>query len=142
MDDIFTKRLAQMMHQTQMTQGALAREIGVQRQTVSLYMLGRSRPDTDRLILIAKALSTTPNYLLGFTDNPSPEGVTRVIKLEVRPYCERCPEFTPEKLTDPCSRYYQDSCLADVDTLIVCAHRQRCAAIANWFRAREGERNA
>ena len=70
MDDIFTKRLAQMTHQTQMTQGALAREIGVQRQTVSLYMLGRSRPDTDRLILIAKALSTTPNYLLGFTDNP------------------------------------------------------------------------
>ena len=142
MDDVFTKRLAQMMHQTQMTQGALAREIGVQRQTVSLYMLGRSRPDTDRLILIAKALRTTPNYLLGFTDDPSPEGVTRVIKLEVRPYCERCPEFTPEKYTVSCDHYYQNSSLTDVDTFIVCTHRERCAAIANWFRAREGERNA
>jgi transcriptional regulator with XRE-family HTH domain len=142
MDDVFTKRLEQMMQAMQMTQRDLAIEIGVQRQTVSLYVLGRSRPDTDRLILIAKALRTTPNYLLGFTDDPNQEGVNRVIKLEVRPYCERCPEFAPEKLTDPCSRYYQDSCLTDVDTLIVCAHRQRCAAVANWFRAREGERNA
>lgn len=65
-----------------------------------------------------------------------------MIKLEVMPYCERCPEFTPVKQTDPCSRYYQDSCLTDVYTFVVCAHRQRCAAIANWFRAREGERNA
>ncbi len=48
MDDVFTKRLEQMMQAMQMTQRALAIEIGVQRQTVSLYVLGRSRPDTDR----------------------------------------------------------------------------------------------
>nr|DAW64804.1 MAG TPA: hypothetical protein [Caudoviricetes sp.] len=63
-----------------------------------------------------------------------------MIKLEVMPYCERCPEFTPVKQTDPCSRYYQDSCLTDVDTFVVCAHRQRCAAIANWFMARREEK--
>ena len=142
MDDVFVNRLELRMRAKWMTQRALATAIGVQRQTVSLYMLGRSRPDTDRLILIAKALGTTPNYLLGFTDDPTPEGVTRVIKLDVRPYCERCPEFTPVKQTDPCERYYQVSCLTDVDTFVVCAHRQRCDAIANWFRAREGERNA
>lgn len=65
-----------------------------------------------------------------------------MIKLEVMPYCERCPEFTPEKYTMTCDRYYQDSCLTDVDTRVVCAHRQRCAAIANWFRERGRERNA
>ena len=48
MDDVFTKRLEQMMQAMQMTQRALAIEIGVQRQTVSLYVLGRRRPDTDR----------------------------------------------------------------------------------------------
>lgn len=65
-----------------------------------------------------------------------------MIKLETQPYCERCPEFTPEKYTVSCDHYYQNSSLTDVDTFIVCAHRDRCAAIASWFRAREGERNA
>lgn len=65
-----------------------------------------------------------------------------MIKLETQPYCERCPEFTPEKYTVSCDHYYLNSSLTDVDTFIVCAHRGRCAAIANWFRAREGERNA
>ena len=69
-NSIFAQRLRQTMEQMKMTQGDLAKEIGVQRQTVSLYTLGQSSPDAERLILIANALKTTPNYLLGFTEDP------------------------------------------------------------------------
>ena len=34
-------------------------------------LIGQSSPDAERLILIANALKTTPNYLLGFTDDPA-----------------------------------------------------------------------
>lgn len=70
-NSIFAQRLRQTMEQIKMTQVDLAKEIGVQRQTVSLYTLGQSSPDAERLILIANALKTTPNYLLGFTDDPA-----------------------------------------------------------------------
>ena len=69
-NSIFAQRLRQTMEQMKMTQVDLAKEIGVQRQTVSLYTLGQSSPDAERLILIANALKTTPNYLLGFTEDP------------------------------------------------------------------------
>lgn len=70
-NSIFAQRLRQTMEQMKMAQVDLAKEIGVQRQTVSLYTLGQSSPDAERLILIANALKTTPNYLLGFTDDPA-----------------------------------------------------------------------
>ena len=47
-NSIFAQRLRQTMEQMKMTQGDLAKEIGVQRQTVSLYTLGQSSPEDVR----------------------------------------------------------------------------------------------
>lgn len=57
--------------------------------------------------------------------------MNRVIVLSVMPYCGRCPNFTPEKYTTPCKDYFPDSYLGDVDTTIVCAHREHCETIVN-----------
>lgn len=144
MDDVFTKRLKLMMKARQTTQGALAREIGVQRQTVSLYMLGRSRPDTDRLISIAKALGTTPNYLLGFTDNPNQKGANSVIKLDIKPYCEECPNFSARVSRATVAIFNRPEVLgyADrADTTIFCEHSEMCARIARIVR-KDGVGNA
>lgn len=48
-NSIFAQRLRQTMEQMKMTQVDLAKEIGVQRQTVSLYTLGQSSPDAEPL---------------------------------------------------------------------------------------------
>lgn len=66
----FPTRLRYAMELRGKNQSQLAKEIGVQRQTVSLYTTGQSSPDADRIILISKALNVSPNFLLGFTASP------------------------------------------------------------------------
>lgn len=74
-NDIFATRLRGLMEKKGLTQQSLAELTGFQRQTIGQYVNGTSKPDTYRLIKIAKALDVTPNLLLGFstaeTDNPS-----------------------------------------------------------------------
>lgn len=66
--DIFPVRLSGVMKERKETQSSLAQKTGVQRQTISLYMLGQSKPDVDRLTAIAKALCVSADYLLGIVD--------------------------------------------------------------------------
>ena len=66
----FPTRLRYAMELRGKNQTQLAKEIGVQRQTVSLYTTGQSSPDAERIILISKALDVSPNFLLGFTASP------------------------------------------------------------------------
>ena len=62
-----------------MNQEALAHLVSVQRQTISLYTIGQSKPDTDRLTAIAGALGVSADYLLGISDIESPDATTRNI---------------------------------------------------------------
>lgn len=54
-----------------MSQGKLARSVGLSRQAISKMILG-GIGETGKLYLIARALETTPEYLIGETDDPSP----------------------------------------------------------------------
>lgn len=69
---IFATRLREIMRERGENQTTLADKISaqyvtIQRQTISLYMSGQSRPDTERLTAIAKVLNVSADWLLGLT---------------------------------------------------------------------------
>nr|WP_255355393.1 helix-turn-helix transcriptional regulator [Novosphingobium sp. FSW06-99] len=64
------ERIKARMAELGISQGYLAREVGVKQPTISALISGKSRSST-HLHLIARALQTTPAYLTGETDDPS-----------------------------------------------------------------------
>lgn len=67
---VFATNLRECMDNKGVSQSALAQQIGVQRQTVSLYMSGQSSPNTEILTNIANALDVSADYLLGLSVVP------------------------------------------------------------------------
>lgn len=65
------ERIRERLAATNVTQAALAVAIGVSPQAISKLVKGETT-ETSRLYQIARFLSTTPEYLLGETDNPLP----------------------------------------------------------------------
>lgn len=68
----FATRLREIMkergeNQTTLADKITSQYVTIQRQTISLYMSGQSRPDTERLTAIAKVLDISVDWLLGFT---------------------------------------------------------------------------
>jgi transcriptional regulator with XRE-family HTH domain len=61
------------LNECQLTQGELARRIGVSQQTISRLAAGE-RYGTKHLHRIARELGTTPAYLAGETDDPDGPG--------------------------------------------------------------------
>lgn len=67
----FPNRLKQLLTENSITQQELADILGVQRQTVSLYVSGQIRPDINALAVIAQHFCVTTDWLLGLTDDRS-----------------------------------------------------------------------
>lgn len=67
-DNIFAKRLRELMADTNTTQVELANEMGVTRQAVSQYMDGSAQPNIDKFYRIAKYFNVSADYLLGFSN--------------------------------------------------------------------------
>lgn len=70
---IFAQRLTEAMkkrgeNQTTLAEKITTKYVTIQRQTISLYMNGQSRPDTERLTAIAKVLDVSADWLLGLSD--------------------------------------------------------------------------
>ena len=75
--DIFAQRLTETMKERGENQTTLAAKLtvqygAVQRQTISLYMNGQSKPDAERVAAIAKVLGVSSDYLLGLSDTQTP----------------------------------------------------------------------
>lgn len=66
------ERIQERIDATGISQAAIAREIGVSPQAVSKMVRGDTH-QPQRLYQLARALKTTPEYLLGETDDPSPQ---------------------------------------------------------------------
>lgn len=71
--DIFATRLREVMAERGENQTTLAAKISaesgkIQRQSISQYMNGQSKPDTERLTALCKALNVSSDYLLGISD--------------------------------------------------------------------------
>lgn len=75
--EIFAVRLSEAMKTANTNQTKLSKTlendfgITMQRQTISQYMNGQSKPDTERLTYLCKALNVSADWLLGLTDVPT-----------------------------------------------------------------------
>ena len=65
---IFAQRLAKRMEELNLTQSALSDLTGIQRQTISLYLKGKTAPVSDKLVTLAIELRCSVDWLLGLSD--------------------------------------------------------------------------
>ena len=79
---VFSKRLSALMKERNVTQEELAHELGIKRQTVSLYKNGQSTPDAAQLKNIATFFDVSADWLLGLTN-------TRSQDIDIRRICEK-----------------------------------------------------
>lgn len=76
-NSVFAARLREIMkergeNQTTLADKITSQYVTIQRQTISLYMSGQSRPDTERLTALAKTLNVSADWLLGLAEEKSP----------------------------------------------------------------------
>ncbi|ANB55809.1 immunity repressor protein [Anoxybacillus sp. B7M1] len=82
-----------------LTQEELAKIVNTTKGTISNYENGHSTPSNEMLSLLADALDTTTDYLLGRTDNPSSTSKTRLPELsekDERDIAKRLKKFKEE----------------------------------------------
>lgn len=71
MADIVGSRLEWLIQDRRTSQSALARELGISQPTIGRLISGETR-ETGKIIELARALKTTPEYLIGETEDDGP----------------------------------------------------------------------
>lgn len=61
-------RIKQFRKKNNLTQSALANLMRTTQDTISLWELGKSYPDAESIVRMAKLFRTTSDYLLGLSD--------------------------------------------------------------------------
>jgi len=74
MAKVVGSRIERLIEERRTSQSAVARAIGVSQPTIGRLISG-STPETGKLVELARELETTPEYLLGETDDPSPSAL-------------------------------------------------------------------
>ncbi len=77
------KRIRQRRQVVGMTQPELAEKVHTTKQAISHYENSRSTPSKEMLILLANALETSTDYLLGLTEDPTPSHSEKQMDLTV-----------------------------------------------------------
>ena len=67
------KTIATLRKEKGWSQEDLALQMGVSRQSVSKWESMSSLPDLDKIIKLSNLFGVSTDYLLGCTDNPSPQ---------------------------------------------------------------------
>lgn len=65
----FPSRLRSLLSESGVSQQELGSVLGVQRQTINMYVNGQIRPDIDALAIIAQHFNVTTDWLLGLTND-------------------------------------------------------------------------
>lgn len=73
----FGERMRQLRTEKNVSCEQLGKHLGVQRAAVSKWENDEREPNVQMLFYIAKALGTTPNYLLGFDEDDSNSDTTQ-----------------------------------------------------------------
>ena len=68
MQDIFIKRLVELMEEKNINQLELSKLVGTTNVTISRYISGQRKPRLEIIAKIAEILNTSIDYLLGFCD--------------------------------------------------------------------------
>lgn len=71
MAEIVGARLDKLIQDRRTSQSALARDLGVSQPTIGRLITGETR-ETGKIIELARALKTTPEYLIGETEDDGP----------------------------------------------------------------------
>ena len=66
----FSQQLKSIMQIRNISQSELCEITGISKSALSQYLSGAFKPKQERTYLLAKALRTTPEYLMGLTDDP------------------------------------------------------------------------
>ena len=74
--DSFATRLNKALEKAEKTPAELSKMTGIPEGTISHYRSGKYEPKQRRLHVIAKALNTTPAYLMGWGDANQPDDLT------------------------------------------------------------------
>lgn len=75
-------RMRQSREASNLTQDDLAERAGIEVLQIWRYESGKTKPKTDMLIKIAKALHVSADYLLGLTDDPKGHAVDDLTEQE------------------------------------------------------------
>lgn len=68
----FAQQLLKVMKTRDISQTELCEKTGIPKSAMSQYISGAFKPKQERTYLLAKALMTTPEYLMGLTDDEEP----------------------------------------------------------------------
>lgn len=68
MKTLFPQRLNAVMARKGLIQADIIRDLGINKSTISTWCRGVSRPRADTLLALAKYLSVSPSYLMGWED--------------------------------------------------------------------------
>lgn len=97
-NSLFPTRLKLLLTESNTSQQELGSVLGVQRQTVNMYVNGQIRPDIDALAIIAQHFDVTTDWLLGLTNdrrrNPIATdelGLSEEAITKLKNYCEKTP---------------------------------------------------
>jgi transcriptional regulator with XRE-family HTH domain len=71
--EIIAERIKRLRKARKITSTELAERIGLSRTAISQIERKKSAPSVEVLCKIAQVLDCTPDYLLGFTDEPRPK---------------------------------------------------------------------
>ena len=81
---MFTKRLKELRKARGLSQGALAKELGLSQQAVGKWETGRSTPDPATLAALASFFKVSVDYLLGCGAAPQ-----KIINAHFKKRCQR-----------------------------------------------------
>src|SRR5690242_19255141 len=70
-------RLSQVIDISRVRRADIAEKAGISVQTLYNYENGKREPTLDILIKLSRALDTTASYLIGETDDPSPDALKK-----------------------------------------------------------------
>lgn len=112
---VFPERFRNLMSLNNVTQGTLAKIIGVKRQSISLWANGETRPDLLSLVKIAKHFNVSTDYLLGLTDVKSTDRATKEL-CDTLGLSEDIVLFLLHSKLSSVFKYYKEDCLSEIKT--------------------------
>ena len=77
--DVFATRLRKSMEDRKISKTQLGKAIGISVQAVSQYTTGQSKPGPEKLVILARFLNESTDYLLGLSESRSVDISTREI---------------------------------------------------------------
>lgn len=80
----FSQQLKKIMKARGISQVELCERTGIPKSAMSQYISGTFKPKQERTYLLAKALDTTPEYLMGLTEDPQAPASSTANTIELK----------------------------------------------------------